>query len=260
MRKLRLEFPGMVLVAVVLAGCNGIGSDSGSSGSTTTNQSPVGVWSGMDSITGLSVTALISSSGQAVFLRSDGVQFDGTAQVTGSSLAVAVDGYASFPTTFSDGSSSGVGTLSGTVSAGSSMTVSLSFTTSGNTALAGNWTLTFSSLTGTGSSLGAVTATYTDVTTGATVAIDGLGNINSQDPSTGCVLSGTISTSDTAYDIYQIDFTYKSCTGSYAVLNAVELSGLAVLNTNVSPVQLVIAVAGQASGGSYGITTALTAT
>jgi hypothetical protein len=259
MRALRLRFTGAVLGALVLTACNGAGSDSSSS-STATNQSAVGVWGGTDSITGLNVSAIVNSAGQAAFLRSDGVQFVGTVQITGSTLAVAVDGYANFGATFSDGTTTGVGTLSGTVSTGSSMTANLSFTTSGNTTMTGDWTLSLQSLTNIGSSLGAVTATYTDGSTGATVSIDGLGDVNSQDPTTSCVLTGTISTNDTAYDIYQINFTYKSCTGSYAVLNGIQLSGLAVLNTGVSPTQLVYAVAGQGSSGQYGITSYLNAT
>jgi hypothetical protein len=243
---------------ILLAGCIGADSDTGTS--TTTNQSAVGIWSGTDSVTGLAVTAIVNSSGESVFLRSDGVQFAGTAQVSGSSLAVAVDGYSNFTNTFPDGTTTGVGTISGTVTTSTTMTVTLSFNTSGDTAITGTWTLSFNALSSVASSLAAVTASYTDGITGATVSIDGLGDVDSQDPATGCVLTGTISTNDTAYDIYQIAFTYKSCIGNYAVLNGVDMTGLAVLDTGVSPQQLVIAVTGQSSSGAYGITSYLNAT
>jgi hypothetical protein len=249
--------PGTSLL-ILLNGCTGVGGDTGTT--TTTNQSAVGIWSGTDSVTGLAVTAIVNSSGEAEFLRSDGAQFAGTVQVSGGSLAVAVDGYSNFTTTFSDGTTTGVGTISGTVTTSTTMTASLSFTTSGNTAITGSWTLSYNSLSTLASSLAAIGANYTDGTTGATVSIDGLGDVNSQDATTGCVMNGTLSTSDTAFDIYQIDFTYKSCTGNYAVLNDVEMTGLAVLNTSVSPQQLVIAVTGQSSSGSYGITSYLNAT
>jgi hypothetical protein len=257
MRSLWSALPGTSLL-ILLTGCNGVGSDTGSS--TTTNQSAVGIWSGTDSVTGLAVTAIVNTSGEAEFLRSDGAQFAGTAQVSGGSLAVAVDGYSNFTTTFSDGTTTGVGTISGTVTTSTTMTASLSFTTSGDTAITGTWTLSYNSLSTLASSLAAVSANYTDGTTGAAVSIDGLGDVNSQDPTTGCVLNGTISTSDAAYDIYQITFTYKSCSGNYAVLNDVEMTGVAVLDTGVSPQQLVIAVTGQSSSGSYGITSYLNAT
>jgi hypothetical protein len=246
------------LLLITLAGCTGVDGDTGTS--TTANQSAVGIWSGTDSATGLAVTAIVNSSGEAEFLRSDGAQFAGTAQITGSSLAVAVDGYSNFSTTFSDGTTTGVGTVSGTVTTSTTMTVTLSFTTSGNTAITGTWTLSYSSLSTLASSLAMVSANYTNGATGATVSIDGLGDVNSQDATTGCVMNGTLSTSDTAYDIYQISFTYKNCTGIYAVLNDVEMAGLAVLDTGVSPQQLVIAVTGQSSSGSYGITSYLNGT
>jgi hypothetical protein len=246
----------------LLSGCNGLAAFLNPTSTTlpTGNQTAVGVWSGSDSFTGLTVTAIVSSTGQAAFLRSDGVQFVGTVAMTGTDISVSVTGYANFGTTFSDGTSTGSGTVSGTISSGSSMTVTLNFTTSGNFSMTGNWTLSFDALTNNGSSIGAVSANYSDSATGIALSIDGLGDVNSQDPTTGCVLNGTISTADTTFDIYQIDFTLKSCTGAYAVLNDVELSGLAVLNTDVSPTQLVVAVTGNSSRGQFGITSYYNAT
>jgi hypothetical protein len=257
MQSLWSGLPGTSLL-IMLAGCTGVGGDSGTS--TMTNQSAVGIWSGTDSVTGLAVTAIVNSAGEAVFLRSDGTQFAGTAQVNGSSLAVAIDGYSNFATTFPDGTTTGVGTINGTVTSSTTMTATLSFTTSGSTAITGTWTMSYSPLSTIASSLMAVSANYTDGTTGATVSIDGLGDVNSQDATTGCVMNGTVSTSDTAYDIYQINFSYKNCTGNYAVLNDVAMTGLAVLDTGISPQQLGIAVTGQSSSGSYGITSYLNAT
>jgi len=72
--------------AALVVGCNATdtGSGSGSSSSTsTTDASATGVWSGSDSVSGLAVTALINSAGQATFIRSDGIQFVGTVQVSG---------------------------------------------------------------------------------------------------------------------------------------------------------------------------------
>jgi hypothetical protein len=257
LRSLWSGLPGTTLL-ILLAGCTGANDDNGIS--SATSQSAVGIWSGIESVTGLAVTAIVDSSGETAFVRSDGAQFAGTAQTSGSSLAVAVDGYSNFPTTFPDGTTTGVGTISGTVTTSTTMTVTLSFTTSGETAITGTWTLSYNSLSTLASSLAAVNANYSDGTTGSTVSIDGLGDVNSQDATTGCVMNGTISTSDTAYDIYQTSFTYKNCTGDYAILNDVDLAGLAVLDTGVSPQQLVIAVTGQSSSGSYGITSYLNAT
>lgn len=256
MRAAPLRVLTMASAMLVLSGCNGLAAFLNPTSTTTASgdQSAVGVWSGSDSLTGLTVTAIVSSTGQAAFLRSDGVQFAGTAAITGTNVSVSVAGYANFGTTFSDGTSTGSGTVSGTVSSGSSMTVTLNFTTDGNTSMTGNWSLSFDSLTNNGSSISTVSANYSDAATGTALSIDGLGDVNSQDPTTGCVLNGTVSTADTSFDIYQIDFTYKSCTGAYTVLNDIEFSGLAVLNTDVSPTQLVVAVTGTSTRGQFGLT------
>jgi hypothetical protein len=261
MRRLHITVLGLVGATLILIGCNS-GSDSGTSATTTTNASATGVWSGTDSVSNLAVTAFINSAGLAEFIRADGLQFVGTVQISGSTLDVAVNGYSNLATsaTFSDGSTSGVGTLTGTVVSGSTLTASLSFTTSGGTAVTGNWTLSFDALSNSGSSLAAISASYTDGTTGATVAIDGTGDISSQDANTGCVLTGTVSTTDTSYDVYQVVYKYKQCTGTYAVLNGLQMTGLAVLNTTVSPTQLDIAVTGGSAGASYGVVSYLNAT
>jgi len=68
--------------AALVVGCNATDTGSGSSTSTT-DASATGVWSGSDSVSGLAVTALINSAGQATFIRSDGIQFVGTVQVSG---------------------------------------------------------------------------------------------------------------------------------------------------------------------------------
>ena len=101
---------------------------------------------------------------------------------------------------------------------------------------------------------------YTEPSSGTTVSIDGLGDLNSQDPTTGCVLNGTVSTTDKSFDVYQVAFIYQSCTGSAAPLNGVHFSGMAVLDSGVSPVQFVLAVTGTGANGDLGIVTYLNAT
>jgi hypothetical protein len=261
MRRSHITVLGLVGATLILIGCNS-GTDSGTSTTTPTNASATGVWSGTDSVSNLAVTAFINSAGEAEFISASGAQlFVGTVQISGSTFDVAVDGYSNFGgTAFSDGSTYGVGTVTGTIVSGSTLTATLSFTTSGGTAITGNWTLSFDAVSNSGSSLSAISGNYTDGATGATVAIDGTGDISSQDANTGCVLTGTVSTTDTSYDVYQIVYTYKNCVGTYAALNGFQLSGLAVLNTSISPTQLDIAVTGGAAGASYGIVDDLNAT
>jgi hypothetical protein len=257
MRAYRIRLIGIIgIVAAALAapGCN---SGSGNSTASATNASATGVWGGTDSVSGLSVTAFINSAGQATLVRGDGVQFVGSAQVSGDTLAVTVDGYSDFPTTFSDGSTYGLGTLNGTVTTGSTISATLSFTTNGGTAIGGSWSLAFQALSNSGSSTEAVSANYTDVATGAVLSITNNGDMSSQNPSNGCVLNGSISTNDSSHDIYEVAYTLGNCTGTYAVLNGVQFTGLASLNTNLSTAQLTMAVTGNTTTGKYAIISTL---
>jgi hypothetical protein len=246
---------GATAALCALAACNST-DDSGST--VTTNASATGVWSGSDSVSGLGFTALINSAGQASFIRSDGVQFVGTVQVSGNTLAVTVDGYTNFGgANFSDGSTYGIGTLDGTVTTASTLTATLTFTTNDNTAISGNLSLTYQALSSSGSSAAAVSGNYTDTVTGAVLSITSAGVMTSQNATTGCVLNGSISTGDTTTDLYEVAYSFADCTGAYALLNGVQFTGLASLNTTVSPAQLTMAVTGASSTAKYGVVSSL---
>ncbi len=256
MRFSQLTLSGSCLTLALLAGgCNSTGTDS----NTNTTQSATGVWSGSDSVSGLGVTAIINSAGQGTFMRSDGVLFTGSVQVSGSSVAVTVDGYPDFSATFSDGSTYGLGTLDGTVTTGSTLTATLSFTTNGNTAITGNWSLSYEALSDTASSTTAISGNYTDTVTGAVIAISTSGAMSGQTASNSCALSGSVSTSDSTHNVYEVAYTYSGCTSTYSVLNGVQFTGLATLNPNLSPAQILMGVTGTAStsGDKYAIISSL---
>jgi hypothetical protein len=236
---------------LALGGCTG--TDGGTSGTTTNpDASATGIWSGTDSVTGLTVVGYVNNTGDAVFMRADGAQFAGPTQISGESLVAAVVGYADFGNQFSDGSTYGLGTLEGSVTTAGTMTLTLSFTTNNNTALGGSWSLSYSSLSGSGSSLGAVSTSYTDSSGVAAIAISASGVMSGSDGN-GCTLNGTISVSDSSYDVYQVTFTFEGCTGNYAVLNGVQFTGLAALDSGSSPAQLTIAVAGATTTSKYAL-------
>lgn len=254
---MRVAWPALVAAAagaaaLAVAGCNGT-TYGDMSNPTPTTASATGVWGGTDSVTGLTVAGYVDAAGNAVFIRADGVQFVGPTQVSGDTLVAAVIGYSSFPSTFTDGSNYGLGTLNGTVVTGSALTLSLSFTTNGGTAENGSWSLTYSSLTTSGSSLGTISANYTDTTSGSVVSVSADGVMTGQNPANSCVLNGTITVIDSTYDIYQVALTYANCTGSYAPLNGVQLTGLAVLDPNTSPTQLTVEVAGASTTGKFAL-------
>jgi hypothetical protein len=216
------------------------------------------------------LTGFINSAGQADFIRADGVQYVGTVQVSGSTLDIALDGYAQFGAEFSDDSTAGVGTLSATFSAGATISGTLSFTTNAGTGTSTTWSLTFDPLYDTASSLSTISGGFneplpavtggSDPMQGSSVNISSLGAISGQGGASGCVLSGTVLAGDTSHDLYEVTYTLSDCTGSYAVLNAVPFAGLAEINRAVSPAQILIGATGKSSAGAYeSLVSALTA-
>jgi hypothetical protein len=246
----------LTAATLLLGACNSSSSDN----NNTTTQSATGIWSGTDSVSGLTVTAFINSGGEATFIRSDGIQFKGAVQVSSSTLAASVDGYPDFAEDFSDGSTYGIGTLSGTVTTGSTLTATLAFTTNANTSITGNWSLTYESLSDTASSPSAFAGTFTDAASGATFTISSGGAITISGSPNGCSLTGSVTTSDTTHNIYEVSYSYTGCTGTYQPLNGVQFTGLGSINATLSPVQAVIAATGTLNGDYYGIVTALTST
>jgi hypothetical protein len=243
--------------ALLAGGCNSTLNDATGSG-TSTPASATGVWTGTDSASGLTVIALINAAGQATFIRGDGLQFTGPVQVSGSTLAATVSGYTDFSATFGDGSTYGIGTLNGTVATADSITATLSFTSNGGTAISGSWSLTFQGLSNNTSSDTTISGNYTDTVTGAVLSITTLGVMSSQNPANGCVLNGSVTTHDTAHNLYEVSYSFGNCSGTYIVLNGVPFTGLATLNTNVSPAQITMAVVGTpTTGNQYGIVSTL---
>jgi len=259
MRALIVKHTGIAvaLAAALVGGCKGTTGGGGSGGNT--NAAAVGVWSGTDSVTGRAITALVDSAGNAQFMRADGVLFSGSVQVSVNTLVATVNGYSEFPAAFSDQSTHGIGTVNGTVVSGDSIAATLAFTTDGGTQMTGNWTLSFEALSNDSSGVTQVSGNYTDTVTGSVLSINTNGAMTSQNPTNGCVLNGTISTADSTHNIYQVAFSYGNCTGTYAVLNGVQLSGLATLNSHVSPAQLTMAASGASAGAYYAVVSGLNA-
>ena len=245
---------GAAGAALLGAGCNSTMDNT----PDTTIQSATGVWSGTDSVSGLGVTAIINSGGQAAFIRSDGILFTGAVQVSASTLAVTLDGYPEFSSAFSDGSDYGIGTLSGTVMTGATLTAALTFMTNANSSISGNWSLTYEALSSTASSISAISGNYTDGVTGATVSISTSGGMSGQNASNSCALNGSVSTADSTHNVYEVSFTYSGCTGTYAAVNGVQFTGLATLNSSDSPALVTMTATGTSGAGvPYGIVSSL---
>ena len=250
-----------ITVLTLLAACGG----GGGSGSSTTppvqNASPGGIWQGTDSVTGLQVTGIVDEGGEGHFIRSDGVQFVGTVETSGNNFSAQIEGYTQFGTTFPDGSTSGSGSVTGTIDQRVSITATTQFTTAGGTTTNGTLDLTFDSLYSAGSSLATIAGSYNYTTSngGVLITISADGAVSAQDPNTGCVVSGTVSIIDSSYNAYQVQLTYSSCLGTAGALDGIEFSGLLTYDNTVSPAVIYAGVTGSGGGTTYAIVYKLTA-
>ena len=259
------------LVIAGLSACGG-GGGSGSSSDPPppppVNQSPGGIWMTQYTVTSgpntgdmIKAVAIVSENGDFYFAernQNNGCADVGFGQVsvTGNSISgnanVAIVQYttiAGVNTTcaYPDGSTSGTGTISGTISQRSSMTFTVTGSTTLGMALGSDTeTWTFSSSYDTPSSLATVAGNYTDGSN--TLSINGNGAIFEQDPTTGCVINGQISTIDTQYNAYAGSFTFSNCTGTAAAANGVTFTGLATLDQTVNPAQLDFGVSANVNG------------
>ncbi|MGA2778918.1 MAG: hypothetical protein ABSF94_15285 [Steroidobacteraceae bacterium] len=222
---------------------------SSSISTATATADPEGIWMGTDQ-NGLSLTGFINAAGQSEFLRSDGTLFSGTLIISEATLAGTLDGYAQIGTTFADGTNFGLGTFGGTVVTRSSIDANWNFTTIDSMTTDNIWTLTYNSLYAKPSSLGSIAGSYTvsepnGPSDGSTIAISATGAISGTNSATGCVLTGQVTVNYPTKDVYQIALSYASCTE--AVLNGIPFTGLGILDTTVTPAQVLIGVTGEAA-------------
>src|SRR6185437_15206022 len=255
-------WPRVAVAAAVfglLTACGGGGGSSNTStggntgGSTPTNASPCGIWRGTDTISGLQVIGLVDEAGEFHFMRSDEAQYVGTASVSGTSVTSSFDGYAPLGTSFTDGSTHGTGSVSGTVTARTSLSLNSQFKTDSGSSSSGTLDLTFDTLYNRASALATIAGNFTNPQTNVVVTVNSDGSVFSQDPTTGCVLNGTVSIINASYNAYRITFAYASCTGAGAVLNGVQFTGLGTLDNTVTPERAILCVTGTSSGTTYAL-------
>jgi len=249
------QFVAIMTGSFLLLGCGGGGDNVATGGSGNIDETPTqalaGVWSGTDAGTGLAINGIIDESGNLNFFRADGVQYVGTAAATSDSISANFDGYEPIGQTFGDGSTYGSGSISGSLLKRTSMQLTDQFLSAKGTSTSGSVSLTFNewSFVGVGgASLATISGNYTDQSSGDVVSITGAGDVTWQDATTGCVGNGTIAVTDANNSVYHVQFSYASCQGQYASLNGGQFTGLAALNTSVSPMQAIVAVTGQAAG------------
>lgn len=246
----------VIVCCGVLGGCFG----GGGNGATIvpTNESPGGIWNGTDSLTGLAVLGLATETGQFQFIRADGTQYVGTVTTSGIFGSGSFDGFAPLGTTFPDGSTHGTGTVSGTIHQRSTFNATTHFTTDAGQSTSDTLSMTFDSLYNRPSSLATIAGNYTEAGTGTIFSVDANGVLFAQDAATGCVINGTVSVIDANYNAYRVSVSYARCTGQYAVLNGLQLTGLGTLDNTVSPERAVIGLSGSSGATKVALVEVLT--
>lgn len=136
--------------------------------------------------------------------------------------------------------------MSGTVIERQTITASVNCTTTAGLQSQVTATLAYETLYDRDSSLALVRGNYQGVQEVLNIAADG--TLFSQNAGTGCVVDGRIAIINTAYNAYDVEFTYSSCLGQSAKLNGSTFTGLALLDNTMAPEQIGLAVTGDVAG------------
>jgi hypothetical protein len=244
----------VIVAAVILGGCGG----GGGGGETqqappppVTNASPGGIWEGTLG-SGQNIIGLVTESGEFHFLDVDELaQYFGTVSVNGNAASAQWTGYAALGSEFLDGTTSGTGSLTGTVQARSTFTANSTFRTSAGNSNTNTINLTYNALYDRDSSLATIAGNFRDLRTGSIVNINSSGVAFSQNPANGCVLNGSVAIINAQFNAYRVQYSYSSCQGVDATLNGSTFRGLATLDNTASPELLLVGA--QARIGSTGV-------
>lgn len=233
-------------LALVMASCGGGGggggSGSGGGGGSTPpvqNASPGGIWQGRNRL-GELILGLVAEDGRFQFIVDDGIPFtqywgalttNGNT-ISGSNIQVAYGTTYLGTVTLTGGSINARQTMSGNLNytpvAGCSPTIC-------PPAQSEFITLTFNPVYNQGGALSRIVGNWRDVTTGQTVNVNASGVFFSQDAGTGCIANGQVSTINTTYNAYSVTYTFSGCRFPYNIQNGTTATGLAFVDTSVSP-------------------------
>ena len=200
----------------------------------TTDVPVGGWWTGTTMTTSgqqekLELLALVAEDGRACLLQEDGVMFWGTLQSSGDRLTSTLVGAGLVGMPLRDGSASGTGTVSGRIWERSSIVATQDFTTEAGSRTVSTLALTYQSMYDDDSSLATIAGNYADALglSGGVLNIASTGDLFLQDPDSGCVINGRVALINAAYNAYDVQLSYSSCTGLDAMFNGVTFSGLA---------------------------------
>lgn len=250
MKRLIALLPG---IAVLLGGCDASMSFAGDitppppPPPTTANQDLGGAWTGTDN-NGNPLNALSTDDGRFnMVVLSNGEQGTGTGTATGTDLSIAYTVVAPIGSTVFDGSESATCLGTGTIAERQSLSVSADCTTSSGGTYSATADLTYDSIYDRDSSLATIAGSYV-TTAGVVYTVAGDGGLFAQDPNSGCVINGQVSTIDLQYNLYRVNWSYANCQAPFDDFNGSVFNGFAMLNNGVAPEQIVFFLTGDIDG------------
>ncbi len=199
------------------------------------NDSPGGIWFGIDSDGGV-VSIFVTETGRFQFLTeffytgSGILSVSNGNDVTGNFQLVTQIYGPSFP----DGTTLADCTLSGTVTERQTMSIIVNCTTTAG--LQDQITVTpldYLPIYERDSSLATIAGMYMDFTVVIDIGADG--TIFAQDAFTGCITNGQVSIIDPDFNVYDFQFGYSNCIGPDAFLNGSSFVGIAILDDTFPP-------------------------
>ncbi len=242
--RVRLLFVVSLVVGTLLSACDDVGGGGG-------NVTPGGFWLSASS-DGDAVFALVTETGRFHLYTARGYQGTGVLSVSNGNDVSAnfqlVTSLFRFP--FKDGTTQADCTLSGTVRERATMSVIVDCTTTAGlqfqlAAIPFQYSTTYEF----SSSLATIAGLYG--TTQGVMDIAADGTIFAQDAFTNCVINGQVNIIDSAFNVYDFQISYSSCTGPDADLNGATFVGIGFLFKVLEPIdpsELWIPLTGEVDG------------
>jgi len=259
MHRRNLQILTLLAVVALSAACGGGGGGGGGVSTPVVRNAAVGgIWEGTATISGQGVSALIglvAEDGRAHFIQDDGVQYWGTVRSSGNTITASFDGAVEIGDSFIDGSTSGTGSLNGTIQERSTITATVAFTTARGTRSSSTISLRYNALYERDSSLATVSGNYTDAFAPGSdiVNVSSSGVLFGQSLGASCVINGAVTVINPAYNAYEIQYSYANCTGVDSVLNGATFSGIATLDNTENPEVAIAGLQGRVSGALYSV-------
>lgn len=236
----------LIICLAPLYGCGG-GSLSPSVPPPVANQSPGGIWTGVDS-TGQDIVALVTETGRFHFIADASTQGTGILSVSnGNDVAGNFDLVTEFGLVFPDGTTLASCMLSGTVRERQTFTLTVNCTTTAGLQTQTTAALNYEPLYDRDSSLTTIAGMFDDGS-GIVTTIFADGTIFGQDPVFGCVTNGQVSIINSAFNAYDFEFGISNCTGQAAIFNGATFVGLGTLDSTGSPEFLFVGAIGVVNG------------